>query len=151
MGANEAAEAEINAMITAMVIEQESTMKAKDRAKLEEFSKKYTVFYGMKDDEVTMIRPSGNPMTKKMGDDMLLMPDITVEFCKLVSIDSVRIFAGGLAAVATVTMHEKFTFKGTPNDDIAKHSVVLEKSGEGWKMVHSHRATGQPPAESTGK
>ena len=87
-------------------------MKAKDRAKLEEFSKKYTVFYGMKDDEVTMIRPSGNPMTKKMGDDMLLMPDITVEFCKLVSIDSVRIFAGGLAAVATVTMHEKFTFKG---------------------------------------
>ena len=87
-------------------------MKAKDRAKLEEMQKKYTVFYGMKDDEVTMIRPSGNPMTKKMGDDMLIMPDITVEFCKLVSIDSVRIFAGGLAAVATVTMHEKFTFKG---------------------------------------
>ena len=89
-----------------------ASMKAKDRAKLEEMQKKYTVFYGMKDDEVTMIRPSGNPMTKKMGDDMLLMPDITVEFCKLVSIDSVRIFAGGLAAVATVTMHEKFTFKG---------------------------------------
>jgi hypothetical protein len=31
-----------------------------------------------------------------------------------VSIDSVRVFAEGKAAVATYTAHEKFTYKGTP-------------------------------------
>lgn len=75
-------------------------MKAKDLAKLEEWQKKYTVFYGMKDTEVIMIRPSGNPVTKKLGNKMLLMDDMTCESLKLDSIDSVRIFAGGLAAVA---------------------------------------------------
>ena len=34
---------------------------------------------------------------------------------------------------------------GTANDDIAKHTLVLEKGEDGWKMVHGHRATGQKP------
>ena len=77
---------------------------------------------------------------------------------ELVSIDSVRLlglFSGwpkglpvppGATAVMTYTSHDKFVYDGTPNDDIAKFTAVLEKGLGGWKMVHQHRATGQKPA-----
>lgn len=53
------------------------------------------------------------------------------------------------AAAITFTLHDKFSYKGTPNDDIAKYSAMLELSEEGsWKIVHAHRASGQKPAEA---
>ena len=38
--------------------------------------------------------------------------DVKVTSCGLVSIDSVRIIAGGKVAIATVTSDEIFTYKG---------------------------------------
>ncbi len=65
---------------------------------------------------------------------------------RLVDVDTARLLAGGTVAVATTRQREKFKYKGTPNDDVATFSYVLEKGGEGWRIVHGHRATGQPPA-----
>ena len=42
------------------------------------------------------------------------------------SVDAVSVFAGGRAAHATFTLHDKFAYKGTPNDDLAKYSATLE-------------------------
>ena len=75
----------------------------------------------------------------------MIKGDITFISDDLVSFDSCKVFAGGNAAVATYTRHSKFEYKGTPNDDIAKFSAVLEKVGGQWKMVHGQRATGQAP------
>lgn len=117
------------------------------------------------DKNVHMIRPSGNPMTLKdeLSNflvffffclrinlalrvlDMIYSKNVDIKSGGLKSIDSIRIFADQKAAVVTLTCHDKFEYKGIQNDDIAKFSVVLEKIGDNWKMVHGHRATGQNP------
>ena len=76
---------------------------------------------------------------------MFASEDVVIESDELVSIDSVRIFAGGNAAVATYSKHSKFIYKGDENDDYAVFSATLEKKGGGWKVVFVMRATGQPP------
>ena len=40
----------------------------------------------------------------------------------------------------------QFKFQGNENDDLAKFSAVLEKSLNGWRICHVHRATGQAPS-----
>jgi hypothetical protein len=78
---------------------------------------------------------------------MITSQDITFESSECISVDSTTIFAGGKAAAVTFTLHDKFTYKGTPNDDIAKYSAMLELTDAGsWRMMHAHRATGQKPA-----
>lgn len=71
--------------------------------------------------------------------------DVSFKKGNLRSIDTIRLFCGAKAAVVTFTCRDVFEYKGTPNDDICKFSIVLEKIGDDWKMVHGHRATGQKP------
>jgi len=93
-----------------------------------------------------VIRPSGNPMDQAIWKGMVTSDDITFESSECISFDSANVFAGGKAAAVTFTLHDKFQYKGTDNDDIAKYSATLELTKEGsWKMVHAHRATGQSP------
>ena len=102
------------------------------------------------DDTVVFLRPSGNPATPSMLLDMIISGDVTSKSMEVVSVDSIRVFAEGRAAVVTFTQHATFTYKGKPNDDIAKWSMVFEKgenTGNCWKIVHGHRGTGQPPAQ----
>ena len=57
-----------------------------------------------------------------------------------------RAKVSGDMAFACLTQYGKFTYKGTPNDDIAKFTVVLSKKDDGsWIQVHAHRSTGQDP------
>ena len=96
--------------------------------------------------DAVLIRPSGNPMGKKLWGSMLGSDDVEYISGELLEVNSVNIFAGGAAAVATYTSHDKFKYKGTPNDDIAKFTIVLEKQEDGtWIFVHGHRGTGQKP------
>ena len=95
-----------------------------------------------------IIRPSGNPMGKDIWGNMLASEDVEVISMELLEVNSVDVLACGKSAFATYTSHDKFTYMGTPNDDIAKFTVVLEKQDDGtWLMVHAHRGTGQPPSE----
>lgn len=97
--------------------------------------------------KAVIIRPSGNPMDRELWRSMITATDIVFESSELVSFDSCTLLAGGKVASVTYTLHDKFSYKGTPNDDIAKYSATLELSEEGgWKTVHAHRATGQKPA-----
>lgn len=97
--------------------------------------------------QAVVIRPSGNPMDRATWRSMITSTDIVFESSECVSFNSCTLIAGGKVAIVTFTLHDKFTYKGTPNDDIAKYSATLELSEQGtWKMVHAHRATGQTPA-----
>lgn len=131
-------EAFIKSWLAAYVV----AARAKDGAKFDEMWETYLA------PDAVVIRPSGNPMDKGIWKAMITSDDVTFESSELFSFDSSTIFAGGKAASVTYTLHDKFYYKGTPNDDIAKYSATLELSEEGsWKMVHAHRATGQKPAE----
>jgi hypothetical protein len=94
-----------------------------------------------------VIRPSGNPMSLDMYKGMMASEDVVLTSSELLSIDDVKIFGGGNAAVAVYATHDKFTYKGTPNDDRAVFSAVFDKTDAGWKVIHAHRATGQAPEQ----
>ena len=99
--------------------------------------------------DCNLIRPSGNPLDLAGFKGMLGSPDIVVETDDVISVDDVKVFAGGDAAVVVYTTLSKFTYQGTPNDDIAKFSATLAKTEDGWKVVHLHRGTGQKPQASS--
>jgi hypothetical protein len=131
---------EIKALIEAMHSEQYAAMTSKDETQVDNFFDK---FYAT---DMVFIRPSGNPMDIRSAKGMWLGDDVKTEAQALKSIDTVKILSCGMAAVATYTSHEKFTYKGSPNDDIAKYSMTFEKVGDKWTIVQGHRASGQPPA-----
>merc|ERR1712118_289839 len=113
--------------------------KEKDGAKFDAMWAKYW------SPNAVVIRPSGNPMDEATWKAMITSDDIDFHSSECVSFDSASIFADGRAAAVTFTLHDKFSYKGTPNDDIAKYSATLELTEGAWKMVHAHRATGQSP------
>ena len=130
---------ELTATITSLVAEQTAVGQSKDAAAIDAFFTKY-----FKPD-CDVIRPSGNPMPIAMFKGMMGSADITIESDEVTSIDDIKEFAGGNAAVVVYTCRSKFSYKGTPNDDIAKFSATMEKVDGTWKMVHNHRGTGQAP------
>ena len=95
---------------------------------------------------MVVLRPSGNPLTNEASKQMWMSADVISEKSELKSIDTVKVFAAGNAAVATLTMEEKFSYKGSPNHDIARYSMTYEKKDGKWMIVQGHRATGAPPA-----
>ena len=130
----------MNDFISASIQENSVVFKSKDAAKFDSMWEKFWV------EGAFMIRPSGNPLTKESWREMVTAKDISMESTELKSVDSVNLIAEGKVAVVTYTAHDKFSYKGTPNDDLAKFSGVLEKQADGaWKFVHLHRATGQSP------
>lgn len=106
---------------------------------------------GMKhmSDGCVFVRPSGNPLDKNGWESMMTNDDVNVESSKLVSINKLQI-EGNMAFVC-YTSHGKFTYKGTPNDDIAVFTSVLQKVNGRWLVVMGQRSTGRKPEESLPK
>ena len=101
--------------------------------------------------DALLIRPSGNALGVEGFKEMLASPDIIVESDVVSSIDDVKEISKNNVAVVTFTTLSKFSYKGTPNDDVAKFTMVLElcsRIGTNaiWRVVHLHRGTGQKPA-----
>jgi len=134
------AEQEIKDFIAAMHSEQFAAQTSKAADTVQAFFDK---FYAP---DMLFIRPSGNPLDMAMAKGMWLSDDVVSEANALVSIDTVKVLGCGMAAIATFTAHEKFSYKGNPNDDVVKYSMTFEKKGDTWVVVQGHRATGQPPA-----
>ncbi len=93
-----------------------------------------------------MIRPSGNPLSKESWSAMWKTGDLTDHSFELLSIENLRVFAGGKAAFVVCKSREKFKYKGAQQDDVTNTSFVLEKKGSEWKCVGAQRATGQKPS-----
>ena len=100
--------------------------------------------------QIRWMRPSGNPINYS-GLIHLFTEDLQIENYLLVSVDSIQIVAGGLAAIVTVTADQIFTYRGIPNSDRAVISSVLEvvNNGREIKIVHEHRTTGRPIPKET--
>ena len=91
------------------------------------------------------VRPTGNPLTKQGWTKMMSNSDVNVESNDLVTINKIKI-SGNMAYVCYTT-HGKFTYQGTPNDDIAVLTSILEKTDGRWQIVFGQRSTGRSPTE----
>ena len=134
-----AAETEVKSFLETALNAMGASAVSGDGATIDKWLKDYCA------DEGFFVRPSGNPLSFGGLKEMWTAPYVTVTKSDLVSIDSIKVFADGKAAVATYTMHDQFEYKGTPNDDYAKNTAVLEKVGDSWVWIQGHRGSGQPP------
>ena len=96
-------------------------------------------------DDALFIRPTGNPMSMGMYKEMLSNADVNIDSNELLSID--RMDISGDMAYVMFTAHGKFTFKGTPNDDVAVFTMIAKKFGDSWKFAGGQRSTGRGPEE----
>jgi ketosteroid isomerase-like protein len=93
-----------------------------------------------------IIRPSGNPLTAEQQKAMMSTEGMEMGTQELVAINSMDI-SGDMAQV-TYTAHQVFTFKGTPNDDVAVMLIVFKKDESGsWKILTGMRSQGRPPSD----
>tara|TARA_B110000977_G_scaffold67069_1_gene91136 strand:- start:26654 stop:27064 length:411 start_codon:yes stop_codon:yes gene_type:complete len=77
--------------------------------------------------------------------EMMDSDDITLSAGKLMEVKYLDI--GTDMAYATVVQSAKFTYKGTPNDDMFVGTYVFKKVAENWTCVHGFRSTGRAPTE----
>jgi hypothetical protein len=98
------------------------------------------------------MRPSGNPISLEGFAELHCSQELTlISATSLIRFDSIQLIAGGTAAVATYTVYQKFTYKGTYNEDRCVMTCVLEEHNGDVKVCHEHRTTGQPiPKQSSG-
>ena len=106
----------------------------------------YKVGFRHMSDECVFVRPSGNPLDKNGWESMMTNDDVNVESSRLVSINKLQI-EGNMAYVC-YTSHGRFTYKGTPNDDVAVFTNVLQKVNGRWMDVMGQRSTGRKPEDS---
>ena len=92
-----------------------------------------------------LIRPSGNPLSADQELQMRASQDITMTKEELVKINKVCVY--GEIATCCFTVHQVFSYKGTPNDDISVVLVVLQKENGLWKMVTGSRSQGRSPSD----
>ena len=70
--------------------------------------------------------------------------DVTVEFNEMVEVAIAE--ENGDMGYVVFTSKSKFSYKGTPNEDLAVFTLVLKKTGDtddSWRVVHGQRSTGR--------
>ena len=101
-------------------------------------------------DNCLLIRPTGNPLTKKDWLNMLNSSDVTMKKSELMQINKLDINRDW--AFVCYTLHEVFSYKGNDNDDVSVCSAVLKKvpnvrlgASDVWKFAYLQRSTGRSP------
>lgn len=135
-GAPNMADAGVEGFLNGMCNDAIAVAQTGDAAKIDAYFSKYCT------PDCEYIRPSGNPMDVATYKGMLLSNDIKWLSDELVSVDMVKFLAGGDVGVVAYRTRQKFDYKGTMNDDVAKFTAVLDKTADGWKAAHVHRSTG---------
>ena len=88
-----------------------------------------------------LIRPSGNPLSAKGFEKMMNSGDIVQEKAEITKIHRFE-FLSDNVAMCIFTLGSKFSYKGTPNDDLPTVTSIFKKVGDVWKIHWMQRSTG---------
>ena len=87
------------------------------------------------------IRPSGNPISAKGFEEMMNSGDVVQEKAEITKIHRFE-FLSDNVAMCIFTLGSKFSYKGTPNDDLPTVTSIFKKVGDVWKIHWMQRSTG---------
>tara|TARA_Y100000813_G_scaffold167880_1_gene129805 strand:- start:170 stop:559 length:390 start_codon:yes stop_codon:yes gene_type:complete len=87
------------------------------------------------------IRPSGNPINAKGFEKMMTSGDVVQEKSEITKIHRLE-FLGDNVAMCIFTLGAKFTYKGTPNDDLPTVTSIFKKVDNVWKIHWMQRSSG---------
>ena len=86
------------------------------------------------------IRPSGNPLNAEEFEKMI-SADVVQEKAEITKIHRLEFLSDGIV-LCLFTLRSKFTFKGTPNNDLTTVSSIFKKVDNIWKIYLMQRSTG---------
>ena len=86
------------------------------------------------------IRPSGNPIDAK-GFEQMISADIVQEKAEITKIHRLEVLSENII-MCIFTLCSKFTYKGTPNDDLPTVTSIFKKINNVWKIHWMQRSTG---------
>ena len=86
------------------------------------------------------IRPSGNPIDAK-GFEQMISGDVKQEKAEITKIHRFE-FLSEHIVMCIFTLDSKFTYKGTPNDDLPTITSIFKKVDNVWKIHWMQRSTG---------
>ena len=87
------------------------------------------------------IRPSGNPINAE-GFEKMISGDVVQEKAEITKLHRLE-FLSDNVAVCIFTLGSKFTYKGTPNDDLPTVTSIFKKVDDIWKIYWMQRSTGK--------
>ena len=97
-------------------------------------------------EDFRFVRPTGNPLGMSGFIDMMSMEGMSFDSSEIIEINKVH--EGTDSGIVCVTSHDKFTYKGTPNDDICVITFYTVKDDQGsWKIAWGQRSTGRKPED----
>ena len=88
-----------------------------------------------------LIRPSGNPIDALGFERMINSGDIKQENAEITKIHRLE-FLSDNVAMCIFTLGSKFSYKGTPNDDLPTVTSIFKKVNNVWKIHWMQRSTG---------
>ena len=88
-----------------------------------------------------LIRPSGNPISAKGFEKMMNSGDVVQEKAEITKIHRFEFLSNDIA-MCVFTLGAKFTYKGTPNDDLPTVTSIFKKVGDIWKIHWMQRSSG---------
>ena len=86
------------------------------------------------------IRPSGNPISAEDFEKMI-SGDVVQEKAEITKIHRLE-FLSDNVSLCIFTLASKFTYKGTPNDDLPTITSIFKKVNNVWKIYWMQRSTG---------
>jgi len=99
-------------------------------------------------DDVVIVRPSGNPLTKDGWLKMLDSDDVVAKGSRLLDIHVIDLNEELNMGYVVYTTHSKFSYKGVDNDDVAVFVAIFKKKEDGeWKLTFMQRSTGRKPSD----
>ena len=88
-----------------------------------------------------LIRPSGNPITAEGFFEMMNSGDVVQEKAEITKIHRFE-FLSDDVVMCIFTLGSKFTYKGTPNDDLPTVTSIFKRIGNTWKIHWMQRSSG---------
>ena len=86
------------------------------------------------------IRPSGNPINA-VDFEKMISGDVVQEKAEITKIHRLE-FLSDNVSLCIFTLGSKFTYKGTPNDDLPTVTSIFKKVDNVWKIHWMQRSTG---------
>ena len=90
--------------------------------------------------EFLFIRPSGNPIDAE-GFKQMISGDVVQEKAEITKIHRLE-FLSENTVMCIFTLGSKFTYKGTPNDDLPTVTSIFKRVDNVWKIHWMQRSTG---------
>jgi hypothetical protein len=90
--------------------------------------------------QILFIRPSGNPIDAK-GFEQMITDEIVQEKAEITKIHRFEFLSENIV-MCIFTLGSKFSYKGTPNDDLPTVTSIFKKENNVWKIHWMQRSTG---------